>query len=179
MAEERLATLFQRYGLELRRFLLRRLGNADSALDLTQETFARAARSGAVVQMEDPRAYLYKIANNLLIDQQRSDRRHAAFLVEAPRLDQIADTQPSPERQALSREELAVLRQAILDLPPRGREVFLLHKFDGVSYDDIARRLGISPNTVIVHMVRSLAFCRNRLAAYRQEQPENGPAGDE
>lgn len=172
VAEEGLGSLFQRYGFELRRFLARRLGNAEMASDLTQETFVRAARNGGVVEMEDPRAYLYKIANNLIIDQQRAERRQAVYLVEEPHPERIVDERPSPERQTLSREELAVLRQAILDLPPRGREVFLLHKFDGVSYDEIARRLGISVNTVIVHMVRSLAFCRSRLETYRQKEAE-------
>lgn len=164
MAAEGLAALFQRYGTELRRFFIRRLGNADAASDLTQEIFLRVARTGAVVEMDDPRAYLYKIANNLVIDHHRAGQRQAAFLAEDERPEHVIDSRPSPERHAQAREELAILRQAIADLPPRGREVFLLHKFDGLSYEDVANRLGISPNTVVVHMVRSLAFCRDRLA---------------
>lgn len=176
MAAKGLAALFQCYGTELRRFFIRRLGNADTAADLTQEIFARAARTGAVAQMDDPRAYLYKIANNLIIDHHRAGQRHTAFFAAEAQPERVADHRPSPERHAQAREELALLRQAIADLPPRGREVFLLHKFDGLSYGEIARRLGISPNTVVVHMVRSLAFCRDRLAAHGKDDKNAGGA---
>ena len=56
------------------------------------------------------------------------------------------------------------LERAIDDLPRRQREVILLHKFEGLSYSAIAERLGISKNTVMVHMMRALAHCRDRLA---------------
>ncbi len=71
---------------------------------------------------------------------------------------------PSPERTLLAKDEVRRLEQAIRDLPARQREVLLLHKIRGFSYAEIAEELGISKNTVMVHMGRALANCRDRLA---------------
>ena len=64
----------------------------------------------------------------------------------------------------LARDEVRRLEAAIDSLPPRQRQVLLLHKFEGLSYAEIAERLGISKNTVMVHMMWALARCRDSLA---------------
>lgn len=79
------------------------------------------------------------------------------------------DPRPSAERRALSREEWQILTSAVDGLPPRARQVFLLHKVDELSHAEIAARLGISKNTVIVHMGRALAHCRRVMAQHRGE----------
>ena len=151
------------HGEELRRYLTQRLKCRQTAADLTQEVFVRLLRSPSDDVVENPRAYLYRIASNLLADHFRRLKRQPG-LVALPFSGTVPDEAPSPERAALTREELRRLEQAIEDLPPRQREVILLHKFDGLSYSAIAERLNISKNTVMVHMMRALAFCRNRLS---------------
>lgn len=46
-----------------------------------------------------------------------------------------------------------------------------MHKFDELSYSEIAAQLGIAKNTVVVHMVRALAHCKKRLDQYRNNRP--------
>lgn len=162
MRQSDVQRFYSLHGRELKRFLTQRLNCADTAADLTQEAFLRLLRRGATATIENPRAYLYRIAANLAQDH----FRHASR--QPPTIDNdqeaIADGMPSPERTLLAKDEVRRLEQAIRDLPARQREVLLLHKIRGFSYAEIAEELGISKNTVMVHMGRALANCRDRLA---------------
>ncbi|HVI88409.1 MAG TPA: RNA polymerase sigma factor [Dongiaceae bacterium] len=186
-SRNRLLAAFAEHQQGLMRFLWRRLGNHALAQDLVQETWLRAAtvpvppadpafiaprpedpdppdRERAGGTIADPRRYLYRIAANLAVDHQRHANRRIEVATEPVYLATIADLAPSPESVALHRHELRNLLQAIDRLPPRCREVFLLTKLQGLSYAEVAARLGISKNTVMVHMTNALA----QLTDYRQ-----------
>ena len=150
------------HGRELQRYLTRQLNCAETAADLTQEAFLRLLRGGGAATVENPRAYLYRIASNLVQDHFRRTSRQPQIV--AGGQESVADATPGPERALLAKDEIRRLEDAIGDLPARQREVLLLQKFDGLSYAEIAARLGISKNTVMVHMMRALAHCRDRLA---------------
>lgn len=159
--------LFRTYGASLRRYLTRRGAQPDVAADLTQEAFLQLLRAEPREGLQSPEAYLFRIAANLAVDRHRREARAKILPLDAPEAAGLVDGAPLAERAVLSREELDVLRRAIDDLPPRARTVFMMHKFDGLSYRETADRLGISKNTVMVHMVRALAHCKARLDAYR------------
>ena len=154
---------YSEHGKELQRYLTRRLNCAQTAADLTQEAFVRLMRVDAATAMENPRAYLYRIASNLLADHFRRAQRQPSVMGTSL-WETVPDKAPSPETTLLTQDELRRLERAIDELPPRQRDVLLLHKFDGMSYQAIAGRLGISKNTVMVHMMRALAHCRGRLS---------------
>lgn len=162
MGRGNVQAIYLLHSAEIERFLLRRLSCPDTAADLTQETFARLLRLGAIEQIENVRAYLYRTATNLALDHQRR-RKHMHQSTDPKVLQNVADLGPDVERRLLSRERLERLRRAVDSLPPRQREVFLLHKFADLSYQEISDRLGISKNTVMVHMVRALGQCRDAL----------------
>ncbi|MNL68404.1 putative RNA polymerase sigma factor FecI [compost metagenome] len=61
------------------------------------------------------------------------------------------------------RQRLAALERVIADLPSRQREVFLMHKFDGLSHSEIAAELGITRSAVEKLIMKALAACRDRL----------------
>ena len=160
---EEVKHFYIQYGAEVQRYLTRQVKCGFTAADLTQEVFLRLVRSGNSMELSNPRAYIYRIASNILTDHIRgAARKHSAS--HEPISDTVAEEAPGPEDRLLSRDELMRLERAIADLPQRQREVMTLHKFDGLSYRDIADRLGISKNTVMVHMMRALAHCRDRLA---------------
>lgn len=154
---------YAEHGEELQRYLTRRLNCAQTAADLTQEVFLRLMRSESAGGLNNPRAYLYRIASNLLADHFRGVTQQPR-LVDTNLWETVPDETPNPERTLLSRDEVRRLEQAIDRLPPRQRQILLLHKFEGLSYRAIAARLGISENTVMVHMMRALARCRDGMS---------------
>ncbi|WEK45159.1 MAG: RNA polymerase sigma factor [Candidatus Andeanibacterium colombiense] len=159
------------YWDELAAFLTRRVGDPALAADLTQEAYLRAAGLPDNATLLNPRAWLFATARNLVIDHaRRAKLRHAAG---EDALAGIADECPAADAVLLAREELAVLAAAVEALPPRTREVFRLHKYEGRSYSEIAEQLGIAKNTVMVHMVKALALCREAMRAHREI---DGPA---
>jgi len=162
VAHSDLQALYRAHAPELRRYLTRRLACAETAQELAHETFLRLLRLRPEQPLADPRAYLFRIAANLVIDHFRKESGAPAAVPEdSP--DRRATAAPGPERVLLAREEVRRLEQAIDEMPPRRREIFLMHKFDGLSYAEIAGRLGIAKNTVMVQMMKALAHCRDRL----------------
>ncbi len=149
--------LFRRYRQDLVRFLSRRGTDPETAADLAQDAFVRLLRIEGDGR-EIGRAYLFRTAANLAIDHDRRRR----ILPFAPLTDEglaaIADPAPSPERIVIARQDLARATAAILELPPRCRDVFLLARIEGLSYAEIGARLGISPKTAFGHMTRALVL---------------------
>ena len=154
--------LYAQYGGELKRYIAKRLNSADTAADLTHEAFVRLLRQTPAQDLENPRAYLYTIAGNLVVDHLRKSRKQ--LVVDGDDGQASPDEAPGPERSLLAKDELRRLKQAVDELPPRQREILLLHKFEYLSYGEIAEKLGISKNTVMVHMMRALKSCRDHMA---------------
>lgn len=147
-----LAAVFRRYGVWLRRRLSRLYG-PDQAEDLAQEAFLRAARySEASTSIERPQALLLRIARNAAVDGYRRGPRGQAIA-----LDQILE-HPSLVRTA-EQEQLVLLKQIVLTMPAPLRDVFVLNRFAGMTYLEIAQRLGISTKTVEWRMSKALAHC--------------------
>jgi RNA polymerase sigma factor (sigma-70 family) len=155
------AALFARFvresGPRLERFLARLRVRADDVQDVAQESVARLLRYRESEPSEAWMALLYRIAINVARDRARHERHAPSSSVEA---DAIA-ADDSPEQHASDHEALARARDAILRLPSRCRAVYLMHRMDGLSYPEIARRCGISTKAVEKHMSRALRELRD------------------
>ncbi len=148
----------------LRRHLRRRLGSGEAAEDAEQETFLRMLRYQAVDDPGERRALLFRIAASVVADHHRhakSRRTNDHCVIDEQ---ELASDDPQPDRKLANHQNLAPLQRAILALPPRCREVFLLHRFEGLSYRDIARRFGTSERTIENQISHALAVCRRALA---------------
>lgn len=147
----------------LRRLIHRLVGNRTTADDLVQQAFEKLlhARSGSSI--ENCPAYLTCTARNLAFNHLRNEARRSEVAVSDANLSATADEGPSPETSAIYRCELRWVLSAVAALPPRRREAFILNKFEGMSYDEIAARLGVSRNTVITHIVLALTDLNRRI----------------
>ncbi|WP_051946382.1 sigma-70 family RNA polymerase sigma factor [Verrucomicrobium sp. BvORR106] len=146
----------------LQSFFHGQVGCQHEAQDLTQETFTRVLSWQPKAQVTQPRSLLFRIARNLLIDRSRSHARTQQVQVPLTqeRLAETASTIAPPDQHFAAREQLRKVQTAVAALPERCREVFILNRFGGLSYPEIADRLGIAPSTVEKHMIRALAACR-------------------
>ncbi|MDF3057064.1 MAG: polymerase subunit sigma-24 [Rariglobus sp.] len=149
---------------KLKNFLGRSVGCRHEADDLTQETYLRALRWDQQTRIERGESVLYRIARNLLVDRARRRSRRPENLPLDATPGTTARTFTCPARSADAAERLRLVRAAIAALPPRCREVFILNRFGGLAYADIADRLGLSPSTVEKHMIKALAACHAALA---------------
>jgi len=150
---------------ELRAFLSRRFPTVRDIDDLVQESYARLMRAKHAGSIMDPRAYLFTTARNAALDLFR--RRPIVSiddLEESGRLS-VVDDSPNAAESASSAQEIELLIEAIQSLPKRCREVLTLRKLHGLSYRDVATRLGITENTVNAQLAIGVVRCRQYLAA--------------
>lgn len=133
---------------------LTRLGGCRAlAEDLAQDAWLKLAQVMLEQRVDNPKAYIFRIATNLL----RDAMRHRALLGapdEAP-LELIEAVQGDPCALVENRCALQCVLRQLDDLPPRCREVFELARLEELSQAEIAGRLGISVNTVIAQLAKA------------------------
>lgn len=154
--------LFREYYDELVTYLTMKLRSHDQAMDVAQETFLRVLTQPPSHTIRQPRAFLYKTALNLSIDLFRRRKWQAEERLDTEELRAILTVPAEQETLLELREQVHCLYQAIQELPPRCRQVFLLHKFKERSHSEIAMQLGISKSMVEKHIIKAMAHCRNR-----------------
>ena len=141
----------ERHGGALRSYLARSLGRErQSADDLLHEVFVRALGATAPLPPDDEaRAWLFRIATNLLIDQHRQRaRRHPV----GPPAECLASRDAGPEEQAMRDEMRRRLRDAVARLPDEQRQVYLLREHEQVPFREIALQTGAPLGTVLARM---------------------------
>lgn len=148
---------------DLKAYLARKYGCPVLAEEVVQETWLRVRRLAQPSAVDQPRAYLFKMAANLAVDHLRSEKSRRRHISAESVPEDIPNGMPSPDTVIDDQQRLAILCKAVEELPPRCREVFMLHKFEDLSHAEIAARLGISRNMVEKHIIRGLAHCRDRL----------------
>lgn len=155
--------LFQNHARELNRFFRRRGHNAETAADLTQDTFVRIMSSAPSGKEGNPRAYLHQVARNLSIDLYRRER--VVQYVDMPDADwrRVADTTPTPETIVYDRQRLAIIESALLELPDQTRRAFELHRLDEKTIAEVAGELGLSVSRTWTLIKRGYVHLRSRL----------------
>ena len=153
--------LFRQHNQTLVRFLRARLGSEQEAREVAQEAYVKLLQLERIGAVSFMRAYLFRIAANLAVDRIR--RRNSQGPHEDIDLfDEIEDA-AAPERTVMATEELAFVTRCLAELPPKCAEAFVLHRFNGVELDAIARKLSITERMVRIHIVRALHYCQLRL----------------
>jgi RNA polymerase sigma-70 factor (ECF subfamily) len=166
VASKDIKGLFLDHQRELQVFLTRKLRDAETAADLTQETFLRFAehgQGGSAAAVTHARSYLYRTAHNLAVDHVRQQKREQTDVCPGDALAGIADESPLADRIVDGRSDLDRARQALLELPERTRQVFALTRLEGLTYRDVALRLEISDSSVQKHLAKAIAHVMQRL----------------
>lgn len=163
-AKRGLARMFAEQAPVLRGFFVRRGAN-DDAEDLVQETYLRLLRAHQCQgeAIANPEAYLFTVALNLAREQVVRRQRSPLPIDELENIATLFASEESVEDAAERAQRRQRLQVLLSSLPGRTRAVLVMQYRDGLSYKQIAERMGVSPHMVKKHVVRGLSFCRQAL----------------
>lgn len=144
----------------------RRAGPGVDAEDLVQEAYARLVEQQRKACIDNPEGFVLRAASNLAVSTHRARASHGAAHADVA-VAAILRPQWSPQDEVIAaRERLRIVEQAIDELPPRTREVFVLHRIEGMKYSEIARALDISVSAVEKNMARALAHLTLKISDF-------------
>jgi len=151
----------------LRRRLLQRGRSSRKDIDdLIQEGFVRLCRyqQERKASVRDPVAFLVNVVEKVHIDRvRRATLTRRIFSDEPFEEVDCVDTASSPEQDAEAHELIQRIEWRLAAANPRTREAFLLHRFGGMSYAEIAKQLSISTQAVTNHIAKALLLIDNEL----------------
>ncbi len=145
---------------DLLRYIRLRVRAESDARDIAQDTYLRFIRLAKPDVIQNPEAYLFRIAANLIWEHQLRQRQHEQHreVEEEP-----VSEAPAPHQFAESSQIARNVQDALAELAPATRAVIVMHLRDRMSNGDIAQRLGISVSMVKKHKTKALEHCRRRL----------------
>ena len=158
MSESGLKQVFLTVGPALTRYLLVRGLSREDAEDLLQDLYIKLdSHHGGPV--DEPRAYLYRMAHNLLLDRRRSQsrriRREEEWAGDGTGIISDLDDRPSAEDTLIARERLDNMTAALNTLPERTRDIFRRFRIEEQTQKAIAEDLGLSKSAVEKHIYRA------------------------
>lgn len=149
---------------QLQQFLRKRVRCEDTAADLLQEVYFKLPHLKPPPETEEQvRAWLYRVATNLSIDHNRTQKRRAELLAQYYAGDEEAQADHSPEMVTLFCDELQRIQGLLAALPPRCADILRLNRVEGFTHLEIANQLGISKSLVEKELLRTLNHLRQAL----------------
>jgi RNA polymerase sigma-70 factor (ECF subfamily) len=159
LSEKAFAELYARYSPRIFAYCRRILGDYDRAQDAFQDTFVRFYNSAQKErEMTNVPAYLLRIARNLCLNMQRSDKGHISL--EEYHLPSSIDMSHD------KKELLGLITKAMESLPLEYKEAFILREYEGLSYQEIAEMTESSLSTVKIRIFRAKQKIRDILSPY-------------
>jgi RNA polymerase sigma factor (sigma-70 family) len=175
------ADFIQAHRDELSRFIVRKLGTETEASDMLQDAFLRLSERQTEEVIDNPRAFVFRIIANLIVDFQRRSANRLPHETDETLYHALPENRPSPEARYQQQQRLEAINQALMELPEACRLAFYLNRVEGHSHADIAARLHISESMVAKHLARAMKHCRDRLnlkraVEFAMQAPADNPA---
>ncbi len=158
-----LAGVAHLYRSPLLRFFSRQGLSRETAEDSVQDVFARLTRI-TEGEVNNPEAYIFKIARHVLIDRSRRARVRSEGLHDPIDDVQLESLEGGPARILEGRQALEHAAKALGELPERTRNIFLLNRLDGLTYTQLAARYALSVKVIEREMSTALSHLRQRFA---------------
>ncbi|MDV6332307.1 RNA polymerase sigma factor [Asticcacaulis sp. 201] len=146
----------------LLRFLVRLCGDESVAEDVLQDIYLKLSTQDIHTEIREPLAFLFRMANNMYLNRLRGENSHrvrdTAWRDLHPQAEHLpdADATPSAETVVAARQELRAVMAALSTLPEKTQAIFRLHKFDGLTQPEVAKRMDVSISSVEKHLSRAL-----------------------
>lgn len=155
--------LVERYD-EFAQRLTRHLGSKDLANDALHDTFLRIAREGDLPPVRNPRGYLFRMAVNIAITRERSERRRIAIIDADALLESIVDDGPLASEVVESRGDIQIVQRALAEMPPRRRAIFEAAWVEDIPHGEIAERHDLSLRMIQIELKTAAEHIAERLA---------------
>lgn len=157
--------LFAEHHRALQAFFYRRIKSKADAPDLAQEVYVRMLRVSDAEAIRNPELYLYTVASNLVKEHAVLDRRQMSRVdVDETSVQERLGELPAFDRQLDTTQRIERLRAVLSQLSPKCRAAVTLQYRHGLSYQEIAERLEVSPHMVKKYLAQALGHCRRRMA---------------
>jgi RNA polymerase sigma-70 factor (ECF subfamily) len=153
----------------LHSYIARKLSNPADADDLAQEVWLRLLQADPKTEVSEPLAFLRNTVRWVLVDWWRQQEQDRKYIREAIEADIEIASNALSDRSEDYVSITQYLDQILKELPPMQAAVLLLHKRDGLSYEEVATKLGLAPNTVKKYL--TMARTRIRLKYRESEEP--------
>jgi RNA polymerase sigma-70 factor (ECF subfamily) len=158
---------YRRYWTELCLHIRKTFGSGPpEPEEVAQGAFARFAALTQPRAVENPRAFLYRCAHNIVMDHRRRDAVRLRLSAQAALLgpgDEAATL--DGERVLSAKERLAIVEAAVRAMEAKRRKVLIMHAIHELNYSQIARRMGLSPTRVTQLFAEAVALCEAALRA--------------
>lgn len=158
--------IFRRYYTPLLRFCIRFVGDTDTAAEIVQDLFVKLWSSREKLSFTTGfEPYMTRSVRNAAISYINKERSHAEANERV--FGGVGESDSNDPSETLQSNNLeASYRQVLATMPEKRREVFLASRFEGLKYNEIAEKLGVSQKTVEAHMSAAIRQLREGLKEY-------------
>ncbi|NOZ38249.1 MAG: sigma-70 family RNA polymerase sigma factor [Gammaproteobacteria bacterium] len=156
---ESLSNLYSRFWEDICKYVNSTFGSGPpDPEDIAQAVFTNYAALDNTAEIENPRAFLYRSAHNMVVSHHRKAATRRRYMVEQKNNNPIRERDDiHPERILITRERLALLERVMWEMPAKRRRMLVLNRFDGLTYAEISRQSGLSQSAVKKHVMKALA----------------------
>ena len=146
----------------LKKFLTRFISQQHDIEDVVQEAYLRAykAEQSKDKAIEQPKAFLFRVARNIALNELRSKARHVTDYIEDCDERVVIQSSSTLEGELEAQQHIGLYCESLAALPEQCRRVCLLRKVHGLSYKDIAQRMGLGLSSVEKHLIKGMLASR-------------------
>jgi RNA polymerase sigma factor (sigma-70 family) len=165
-----IADIVDRERSRLRSFIRRRVRDPRDAEDILQDVFSALVEANRLLMPIDHiTGWLFRVARNRIIDLFRARTRRKEDSAPLEFEDLLPSLRSGPEAELARARLLDALEQAIAELPPEQRDVFIAHELEGRSFKDIAAASGVGINTLLSRKRYAVLRLRERLRSVYED----------
>jgi len=167
---------FQQHEKSIKRIFARYCRRSEDIDDYAQETFIKAFAAETKTDIQNPKAFLFRVAKNLALSElKRKVNANTDHLEDSGGAEVLIDErQVSIENQIDGQRKLAVASKVIASLPEYHRQALLMRKMEKLKFKQIATRLNVSLSTVEKRVATALVLCNTRLREEGYDPAEFG-----
>ncbi len=155
----------------LKRFLGRFFSASQDIEDVAQEAYLRAYVAEQQKEIEQPKAYLFRIAKNLALTKLTKKSEKITDYIEECSASVVIEYGAAADSEVEAQESLGLYCDAVAALPEKCRQVFLLRKVHGLAHKEIAERMSLSVSSVEKYLLRGILECRAFMLEYEGRVP--------